>query len=299
MSSQPKLIFISKLILVISFFLPSVSASAAGNLKLANTVPIENKSYISFSLGQNDSKGNGVVLDKVCVNNELVKINTVQYDKYTTLPQIENVYYGSIINPKAGEYMLKYPNGESCSTSQSKELILQVKDAHYYTIGWIKNNTSGFDLSVIDDKFKEDISISIINKGFMYGKNDQAIASCIDNKLVSTLSNSSKTASLTTSDDPALPKITIGEHIISTYESGRCTDNSTTINIKPNTIYIYEALAMDVTSVSSNSSVGNIDKIVAPKTVLETVRTGGSNLQFGYLVLVLIALVELRKIIKD
>jgi hypothetical protein len=84
------------------------------------------------------------------------------------------------------------------------------------------------------------VTITTIDNNLRGSGNRSEIPNCIDNVLVSTLSNSSKMAFLTTKDEPGINKISVGQHIISTYENEKCTTNSTTIDIKPNTWYIFE-----------------------------------------------------------
>jgi hypothetical protein len=44
----------------------------------------------------------------------------------------------------------------------------------------------------------------------------------------------------TSNDEPDLPKVTVGEHIVSSYDGAKCLDNGIKVDIKTNTWYVFE-----------------------------------------------------------
>jgi hypothetical protein len=148
-------------------------------------------------------------------------------------------------------------------------------------------------------EWKADVTITTVDQKSSGMSGKYEIPSCVDNVLVSTLSNSSKMAFLTTKDEPGITKISVGKHIVSTYENEKCTNNSTTIDIKPNTIYIFEVpISDDKTIIRSNSSSisSKIPDQIVPSKSLETVRTGGLNFNLYFLILPLLLGIEIKKL---
>lgn len=302
MFSKPNLVFLTKLILVISIFLPVVNVGAAGNLRLVNKNENSVRTQISFSNNERTKEGYGIVAEQVCVNGELVKLNSTSNEKYTNIPNIGNVYYGSILDITPSDYVFKSPKNNSCVNTQTEELKLSVKKNHIYRIGFVSDNNGGYVFKVSDDQFNADVTITMTDRKLITGYSSAEIPTCIDNKLVSTLSNSSKMAFLTTTEDPSVPRITVGQHIISTYENDKCTDNSTTIDIQPNTWYIYEVPLADGKTQVNQSSPSIPTKIIQPKSepkaLLETVRTGGYNFNFGVLLILISSLLQIINLAK-
>lgn len=284
MFSKSNLVFLTKLILIISIFLPVVSVGAAGSIKLENKVENNATTNIFTSL------------DKLCVNGVFIS----EYgDISNKVSGIQSYYKGGLINVQPGTYEIKYPTDSNCSSISVPKLSIPVLKFHRYEASLSQNK-----LILVKDELVPDVSITTIDRKLVTGYSSAEIPTCIDNKLVSTLSNSSKMAFLTTTEDPSVPKITVGQHIISTYENDKCTDNSTTIDIQPNTWYIYEVPLTDGKTQVYQSSSEVPNKIIAPKSepkvLLETVRTGGFDLNYYFiLILILISLEGLHLLRKE
>jgi hypothetical protein len=293
-----KLYFILKLSVIAAFFLPMVTTHAVGGLKLINANPPGGDSIISFYDNKIGEFGYPGILDKVCVNDIFVDLKSYTFTIYQTLPQIENVYSGSLISPKPGDYRFKYTETDNCNTSKSKEILLIVKKYHQYELNLIENSSKGLDLNLKADNYRGDVSITTIDQNIVRdGYTRVEVGSCMDNVLVSTLSDSSKMAFLTTTDEPGFPRVTVGEHVVSTYDGEKCTDISTTVDIKPNTWYVFEVpLDGSQQSVAQSSTAIKQEYIVESPDVgrgASTVRTGGYSLHsYNFLILLLIILLQ-------
>jgi hypothetical protein len=300
MSIRTKLYFILKLIIVASFFLPMISTKAAGSLKLVNQNEYSNGGLISFYSDKVNESGYTSMLDKICINGILINLKDYNYVQNPKLPQIENIYKGSLIKPKSGKYTFVYPENENCNISKSSEFVLTVKPFHIYELNLVANSIGGFDLSLKQDRYDGDVAFTTIDNNIVYdGSTRREVGNCLDNVLVSTLSNSSKMAFLTTSDDePDLPKVTVGEHIVSSFDGENCADNGIKVDIKPITWYVFEVpLDGSQQSVAQSSTAIKQEYIVESPDVgrgASTVRTGGYSLHsYNFLILLLKFLLQL------
>lgn len=295
-----KLTFIFNFVVVISLFMPMITANATGSLKLVNENQWSNGGVISFYSNESTPEGYPKLLDKICINGVFVNLNVYQYTKSSRLPQIENIYSGAIMNPQKGVYKFKYPDNQNCNAILNKELTLNVKPFHQYEINIVKNNSNGFDLNLKQDKYDGDVQMTTTDNNIQYDGNTRGeVGNCLDNVLVSNLSQSSKMAFLTTSDDePQFPKVTVGEHIVSSYDGTKCLDNGINVNIKPNTWYIFEvplnSSAPSVVQSISNTKPENISSSIDNGRGASTIRTGGySWYNYSFLVVVMISLIQI------
>lgn len=293
-----KIYNIFKIIVAISFLFPTITAQAIGDLKLISSSSNGYQSMINFYTGKTDSSGFVIVPQYVCLNDTLIKLRVYSFDSYPNIPQIESVYYGSLTNPKPGLFRLKYTDTENCKESKSKEYLLDVKKYHRYEFNLVENSSNGLDLFLKSDIYDGDVTISITDQRVPYdGFTNQSIGSCVNNILVSTLSQSSKMAFLTTTGDPGFPKVEVGPNKISAYDGNKCTDISASINIEAGTSYYLEIPATNTqtsqilqSSTSLNQSTGIND--IGRGT--STIRTGGnSNYYIAHLPIVLITLIQL------
>jgi hypothetical protein len=164
----------------------------------------------------------------------------------------------------------------------------------------LENKFDNFPGSYATGEFAADVHITTIDYNLRGTGFTAEIPSCIDNILVSTLSNSSRMAFLTTTNQDGITPITKGQHIISSYENGKCTSNSTTIDILPNTFYIYQIPISDENSITQNRSSAISSRIldqIIPSKSLETVRTGGLSFNLFFLILPVLCYFEIRKVV--
>jgi hypothetical protein len=180
----------------------------------------------------------------------------------------------------------------SVSSSAAGNLRLSGKSDKY-----INPNETG--------EFRAEVQITTIDNKLKGTNSRIEIPVCIDSVLVSSMSNSSKMAFLTTSNIEGITPITIGQHIISTYEDGKCSSNSATIDIQPNTWYVYEVPISDEKAISQNRSSAISSRIsnqiVPTKPLLDdtlkTVRTGGSSFDLLFLMLPVLCYLEIKKLL--
>jgi hypothetical protein len=304
MSIQSKFYFLFKIIIVASFFLPMVTTKATGSLKLVNSSnSFFSEGGIYFYSDQINEDGYAKMLDKICVNGLFINLQGYEYTKNPNLPQVENIYFGGLIKPETGSYKFKFPDNDKCDTLKNKEFVLKVKPLHYYEINLVKNNSNGYDLNLKLDKYDGDVAFTTIDNNIVYdGSTRREVGNCLDNVLVSTLSQSSKMAFLTTSDDePQLPKVTVGEHLVSSYDGEKCVENATKVDIKPNTWYIFEVplngSQMSITQRSIPSKTIFEDEMIVETDTgrgASTVRTGGYSVyNYNFLLILIIALIQL------
>jgi hypothetical protein len=277
-----------------------ITTKAAGSLRLVNQNEFSNGGVVSFYNDKFNEYGNIELLDKICINGVFINFRDYSFSQNPKLPQIENIYKGSLIKPKTGKYTLKYTENDNCNTAKNSEFVLNIKPFHYYEVNLVKNNLNGFDLNLKQDRYDGDVAFTTIDENITYdGNTRREVGNCLDDVLVSTLSNSSKMAFLTTSDDePDLPKVTVGEHIISSYDGENCVDNGIKVDIKPNTWYIFEVpLEGSAQSVAQSSIAVKQEYIMESPDVgrgASTVRTGGYLLySYNFLILLVIALTQI------
>jgi hypothetical protein len=297
MLNSNKLYFLFKLTIFVSFLLPTVTTQAAGSLKLMNASQLGGRGSISFYTGKTNENGYVTFIDKICVNDVLVNLKDYNFSKIPSLQQIENVYSGSLVNPSPEIYRLKYTETDDCKASKSKEINLNFKKYHQYELNLVENNSKIMDLFVKSDNYYGDVSIVISDKNIPYdGFTRNEVGSCLNNVLVSTLSQSSKVAFLTTTEEPGFPKVKIGENLISTYENDKCTDNSAIVDIKPNTSYYLE-IQPNLTQSSILQSSTIQKKTYEQADVgrgASTIRTGGYSIyNFSFLPILIISLIQL------
>ena len=288
-----KLYYIFKLFIIAAFLLPTITSQATSSLKLMSSNQIGGRGAISFHTGKTDSNGYVQFFEFVCVNDIAVKLKDYNFSKIPALPQIESVYSGTLVNPKSGDYKLKYTETEDCGASKSKEYLLTFKEYHRYEFNLVENDSNSFDLTLKSDQYDGDVTITISDQNIAYdGFTRREVGSCLNNVLVSTLSQSSKMAFLTTTDEPGFPKVNVGENTISTYDGSKCTDNSTVVDIKPNMSYYLEIPTNDGKQRQITQSS------IIQKTTYDqgdvgrgasTVRTGGYSIyNFSFILLAII-----------